>query len=210
MKTLEEQLLPDPDSFASDPFGYSAMAWMKWAILQNLHGFDIDPSVPPTSEELKSPVLWLSQAHALSQAAALVLRGNPDLETLPLLSRGICDSQYRAVGLMLVGYSLEICLKGMLIVKKGVTSYVAEEKAHKHHKLVRLAEFIPELNAKEQAILTLLTHFLEWAGRYPDPGSGREGNAQILFTLSEQYRITAKDVFVLAAKVMGYARVVVA
>jgi len=210
MKTLEEQLLPDPDAFASDPFGYSAMAWMKWVVLQNLHGFDIDPSEPPTSEDLKSPVLWLSQAHALSQAAALVLRGNPDLETLPLLSRGICDSQYRAVGLMLVGYSLEICLKGMLIVKTGVACYVAEEKAHKHHKLVRLAEFIPDLTAKDKAILTLLTHFLEWAGRYPDPGSGREGHAEVLFTLSEQYRIAAKDVFVLAAKVMGHARVVVA
>lgn len=207
MKSLEQQLLPNRQAFAADPFGYSALAWQKWAIAQNVAGFPIDPRNPPTSHDLKSPVLWLSQAHALSEAATVVLRGNPDLAHLPVFTKGVCDSQYCAVGLMLVGYSLEICLKAMLIIQKGAEAYAAEESKHKHHKLVKLSEFIPDLDEKDKAILLLLTHFLVWAGRYPDPGSGREADAEGIFALSEKHQISASDLFRLAARVMGHVRV---
>jgi hypothetical protein len=209
MNSFEQQLLPNRHAFAADPFGYSAMAWTKWAIAQNLAGFSIDPQKPPTSHDLKSPVLWLTQAHALSEAATIILRGNPNLENLPVFTKGVCDSQYCAVGLMLVGYSLEICLKAMLIIKKGIDAYSADERKHKHHKLVELSEFIPDLNEKDKAILHLLTHFLLWAGRYPDPGSGREGDAEGIFTLSERHQISASDLFRLAARVMGHAKVII-
>lgn len=206
MKSLEERLLPDRQAFAADPFGYSAMAWTKWAIAQNMAGFSIDPNKPPTTHDLKSPILWLTQAHALSEAATVVLRGNPNLEHLPMFTKGVCDSQYCAVGLMLVGYSLEICLKAMLIIEKGVDAYAAEERKHKHHRLVELSEFIPDLNEKDKAILLLLTHFLLWAGRYPDPGSGREADAEGIFTLCEEHEISARDLFRLAARVVGHAK----
>lgn len=158
-------LQPDKQAFAADPFGYSALAWQKWAIGQNVAGFALDPLRPPRSEDLKSPILWLSQAHALSEAAALVLRGEPNLNHMPTLTKSVCHSQYCAVGLMLVGYSLEICLKAMLIITIGVEKYRAEESKHKHHDLVRLSEFVSGLSAKETAILQLLSQFVRWAGR---------------------------------------------
>lgn len=185
------------------------MAWTRWAIAQNIAGFDVDPEKPPTSQDLKSPILWLSHANALSEAASKVIRGEPNLAHLPIFTKGVCHSQYFAVGLMLVGYSLEICLKGMIILRKGIDSYVAEERAHKHHDLVRLAEFVPDLNEKDKATLQLLTYYLVWAGRYPDPGSGREEQYQTIFALSELHQISGKDLFALAARVMGYAQSVV-
>lgn len=206
MHPLLPQISQNRDQFAADPFGYSALAWHRWVIAQEIAGFPGDPTKAPTSDDLKSPVLWLSQAHALSEAAATVIRSTPNLNHLPALTRGVCDSQYCAVGLMLVGYSLEICLKAMLILRLGAEAYSAEERKHKHHDLVKLSSFIPDLSEKDQAILALLTHFLMWAGRYPDPGSGREDNAAFIFHLSEKHQISAKDLFILASRVMRHVQ----
>jgi hypothetical protein len=89
-------------------------------------------SKPATTEELKNPILWLCQARALSDAALIVIKNEPDFKEMPQLVRGVCDSQYCAVGLMLVGYSLEICLKAIMIMKNGIESYLEIEK--KHHR----------------------------------------------------------------------------
>jgi len=209
VRSPAELLAPNRPGFEADPFGYAGLAWTRWAIAQSVAGFAVDPEKPPTSQDLKSPILWLSHAHALSEAAANVIRGEPNLAHLPILTKGVCHSQYFAVGLMLVGYSLEICLKGMLILRKGIDVYSAEERTHRHHDLVRLAEFVPDLNEKDKATLQLLTYYLVWAGRYPDPGSGREKQSQTIFTLSEQYQISGKDLFSLAAHVMAHVRTVV-
>lgn len=206
MHPLQRSIDPSPHAFEADPFGYAALAWPRWVLAQEMAGFPGDPSKAPTSEDLKSPILWLSQAHALSEAAVVVLRGTPDLDRLPVLSRGMCDSQYRAVGLMLVGYSLEICLKAMLILSLGVDEYVAQERKHKHHDLVKLAVLVPNLSPKDVAVLTLLTHYLLWAGRYPDPGSGREQNAGLIFELSELHQIAAKDLFSVVSRIMQHVR----
>lgn len=209
MRSPAEFLAPNKAAFEADPFGYAGLAWTRWAIAQNVAGLNVDPERPPTSEDLKSPILWLTHAHALSEAAVNVIRAEPNLDHLPVFVKGVCHSQYLAVGLMLVGYSLEICLKGMMILTKGVGSYVAEERAHKHHDLVRLADFVPQLNEKDKATLQLLTYYLVWAGRYPDPGSGREAQAQAIFALSEQHQISGKDLFALAARVMRHAQTIV-
>jgi hypothetical protein len=206
MRPPEEFLAASQTAFESDPFGYSTLAWTRWAMAQNLSGRDIDPEKPPTSADLKSPLLWLTQAHALSQAAENVIRSELKLNHLPVFTRGVCHSQYCAVALMLVGYSLEICLKGMLILRKGVDAYIATEKTHRHHDLVKLSEFIPDLSAKDLAILKLLTQFVVWAGRYPDPGSGRKDQNEGIFTLSEEHQITARELFATAALVMSHVR----
>lgn len=203
---LEKLIQPNRDDFGKDPFGYSRLAWHKWCAASTLAGYPLDMHRPPTSEDLKNPVLWLTQAHAMTEAAVILVRSEPDLSYLPNILRGMCDSQYCAVALMLVGYSLEICLKGMLIIKKGIQAYQAEEKKHLHHRLDKLAEFIPDLSSKDRVILQILTHFVSWAGRYPDPGSGREDNSEEIFRLSEKYRIAAKDLFRLAARVMGHVK----
>jgi len=160
MDPLEMHVLPNRDGFGSDPFGYSALAWHKWGAAQTIAGYPVDLSKPPTSEDLKSPVLWLSQAHALAESARIVLQNKPKLSHLPNSVRGVCDCQYCAVGLMLVGYSLEICLKAMLIMKKGISIYQSEERKHRHHRLDDLADFVPGLSAKDNIILQILTHFV--------------------------------------------------
>lgn len=206
---LKKQLQPNRSAFAADPFGYSSSAWLKWGIAQTAAGFPVDISKPPTAEDLKSPILWLTQAEALTQAAVALIRNQPNFETMPIDMRGICDCQYCAVALMLVGYSLEVCLKAMTIMRSGIVTYMANEKSFYHHKLVKLAEFIPGLSAKDRAILQILTHFTLWAGRYPDPGSGRTDNVEEVFNVAEEHKIAAKDLFELAARVMGHTSYVV-
>lgn len=210
MDDFEQYLKPNRDGFGKDPFGYSALARHKWGMAATIAGFPIDISKPATAEDLKNPILWMSQAHALSEAAAAVLKKEQNFEVMPLSIRSVCDSQYCAVGLMLVGYSLEICLKSMIIIKEGIDGYKKIENKTKHHRLHDLANFVPNLSKKEIAILRCLTHFVYWAGRYPDPGSGREGEAEEIFAISEKYKISAQDVFELLAKIMNHTQIVTA
>lgn len=205
---MNEYLQPDRNGFDRDPFGYSALAWHKWGLAQTMAGFPVDLERPPTSEDLKSPILWMAQAQALCTAAVNVLTADPKFEEMPVLVRGMCHSQYCAVGLMLVGYSLEICLKAMTIIQLGVEEYSKAEKSMKHHQLVRLAEFVPDLSEKDTAILRLLTHFVYWAGRYPEPGSGRDGDANEIFQLSEHHEISARQLFQFASRIMRHAQTV--
>jgi hypothetical protein len=210
MNDFEKYLKPNREDFGKDPFGYSALARHKWGTAATMAGFPIDISKPATSEELKNPILWMSQAHALSEAAVAVLKKDQNFQAMPLAVRSACDSQYCAVGLMLVGYSLEICLKSMIIIQKGVEGYKEVESKNRHHRLHDLANFVPNLSKKELAILRGLTHFVYWAGRYPDPGSGREDEAEEIFEIAEKYRITAHDLFKLSTKVMRHAQEVTA
>jgi len=201
---------PSKEGFERDPFGYGVLAWHKWAMAQNLAGHFVDLEAGPIEEDLKSPVLWLSHAHAMSEAARVLLQGTPNLEVMPESVRGSCHCQYHAVALMLVGYSLEICLKAMLIIKKGTVAYQAEEKKHRHHHLGKLASFVPGLTAKDQAMLQALSHFVRWAGRYPDPGFGNLSQAEEIFTVTEIHQVSAKELFTLAARIMAHASIVIA
>jgi hypothetical protein len=209
VKNPGEFIQPNRTKFAEDPFGYSAFAWHKWGFAREISGFPVDLDASPTTDELKSPVLWLTHAHAMSKAAETVLRAQPAFDTMPDLLKGICDSQYCAVGLMLVGYSLEVCLKGMLIIQKGVAQYSEDEKLHRHHRLEELAGFVPDLSPKDQAILRTLSHFVTWAGRYPDPGSGQPEKLEEIFSTSERFQICARDLFSLAGRVMAHAKQVI-
>jgi len=199
-------MLPSRKQFFQDPGGYSRSAWMRWAMIASVDGAELDPTKPPTSEDLKNPLLWLTQAEAMSQAAVALIQTEPSFGNVPAEMRGICDSQYCAVALMLVGYSLEICLKAMIIVKDGVEAYSEAEKKYWTHNLKKLATFISDLDAKDVATLELLTHFVAWAGRYPDPGSRDIGKHDNVFELAEQNQISGHDLFKLAAKVMGSVR----
>lgn len=203
---LEQQIKTDRNQFGQDPFGYSALAWHKWGLIQEMSGFRVDLDRPLKNEDLKSPVLWLSHARAMSEAGVAVLMNEPKLDQMPELMKGVCDSQYCSVGLMLVGYSLEICLKAMLIMKKGITQFTEDERKHHHHKLEELADFVPNFSPKDKAILRLLTHFVVWAGRYPDPGFGRQDKAEEIFKLSEKFQISAHDLFLLTSRVMGHTK----
>ncbi|KLF89808.1 hypothetical protein [Enterobacter asburiae] len=196
----------DHEAFSKDPFGYSALAWHKWGVLAAMNGTYVDITSSPTAKDLKNPILWLSHAHALSEAAICMVNQSPDFETMPSGIRSICHSQFHAVALMLVGYSLEVCLKAMILINLGLDEFLAQEKKYFHHNLDKLAGFIPDINDKELAILKCLSHFVIWAGRYPDPGTKRVSDSTDIFLLSEKYEISAKDVFELSTKVMGYVK----
>ncbi|WP_254225921.1 hypothetical protein [Burkholderia gladioli] len=199
-------MLPDRKRFAQDPAGYSRSAWMRWAMIASLHGAELDPFKQPTSEDLKSPLLWLTQAEAMSQAASVLIRAEPSFGNIPPEMRGICDSQYCAVALMLVGFSLEVCLKAMIIVKEGIEAYSEAERSYQTHDLKKLSGFMLDLEAKDLATLELLTHFASWAGRYPDPGRKFIDKHDSLFALAEKHQISGHDLFKLASKVMQHVR----
>ncbi len=201
---------PNRTAFAADPIGYSGLAWHKWETAKLLAGVIEEPRDTPSKEDLKSPVLWLSQAHALSQAASVLLQAQPSWEAMPPMVRGMCDCQYCAVGLMLVGYSLETCLKAMHIMKEGVDAYLESEKKFHHHRLEELATFLPDLSEKDKAILRALTHFTLWAGRYPDPGADRLGQASEIFALSEKFQISGRELFDVSARVMKHVQTLAA
>ena len=113
MQKIPNHLEPNRKVFEADPFGYSALAWHRWALAQTIAGFEVDPKRPPTTEDLNSPILWLTHAHAIAEAAKHVFLNEPDVSILPKNVSGVCDSQYCAVGLMLVAYSLEVSLKAI-------------------------------------------------------------------------------------------------
>ena len=197
---------PDRARFGSDPFGYSSLAWMRWAMILAQQGFPIDPTKPPTPQDLKDPILWLCQANALQEAAVVLVKNEPSFDKMPSSVRGMCDTQYCAVALMLIGYSLEICLKAMIIMRRGIEAYTASEKDYRHHELAELADFIPGLDETDQATLKVLTHFVYWAGRYPDPGTRHHSKVEEVFSLSEKHEISAKQLFELASRVMGHVK----
>lgn len=201
---------PDPDGFAKDPFGYSALAWHKWGLIRTVNGFPVNISKPPTAEDLKDPVLWLTHAGALAQAATALVQSPPVFSQFPSTLQTISHSQYYAVSLMLVGYSLEVSLKAMQLRRLGISEFLAQEKSFLHHELNELSHFVPDLSEKDRAILTCLTHFVKWAGRYPDPGTRRVVAAVDLFSVCEEHKITARDVFELSSRVMKHANHVVA
>ncbi len=208
-QAMDALLQPDPDGFAADPLGYSALAWQKWGILATANGFPVDVTKPPTITDLKNPVLWLTHAHALSEAAGQLIRKPPNFDNFPPELRSICHSQYHAVALMLIGYSLEVCLKAMILLRLGIDEFIKQEKNHFHHQLEELSKFIPNLDDKDQAILKGLSHFIVWAGRYPDPGSRRVSNAVDVFEISEKYRISVEDLFDVSVRIMRYVQTAV-
>lgn len=207
---MTNPFLPDVKGFESDPFGYSAFAWHKFALILTANGIPKDPTKPPTAEDLKEPALWLSQANALSEAAICLVKNDPKLQNIAAEYRTLVHSQYYAVVLMLVGYSLEVCLKAMMIIESGIDESIANERNHFHHNLHELASFVPSLSRKDLEILRGLSHFVRWAGRYPDPGSRRLDQATDVFEIGEVNRVTARDLFDLAGRVMQHATVVTA
>ena len=68
MNEFGKHIVPNRSIFASDPFGYSALARQMLGMATTSAGFPVDITKPATGDELKNPILWLSQAHALSEA----------------------------------------------------------------------------------------------------------------------------------------------
>jgi hypothetical protein len=189
------------DKFASDPIGYSSIAWEHWAIAQEEVGIAVDSFEGPSALDLNSSVLWLCHARAMESAAQIILRAQPDTRFVPKEVHKIFLSQHSAIGLMLLGYSLEICLKAQILIQVSSENYI--DNQHNHHDLCKLAASANlKLSEKENAILKAVSHFIRWAGRYPNPGAKRFQDRKELLNLSEKYKITARDLFTLSGEMM--------
>lgn len=197
------------EGFAADPFGFSALAWLRWCSVLEDAGFAVDKRNPPTGDDLNNPVLWLLHSQALTAAAIELLESEPEFRHTPIALRGICEVQFHAVALMLIGCSLEVCLKAMLVIQNGVTGYAEVERKHRHHQLVELAALVPSLGEKDKAILHSLTQFVVWAGRYPSPGLGHVKSSEELFETAEKYEICGRDLFGLLSRIMAHTQTVI-
>lgn len=98
--------------------------------------------------------------------------------------------------------------KGTLIIKNGIDAYLLDEKNHQHHRLVKLADYIPDLSDKDKVILELISSFTEWAGRYPAPKPKREDQREDIFKKSNSHQISARDLFDLSARVMRHTSII--
>ncbi len=206
-KFFEEHICPNKKHFEEDPFGYSLLALKKWRAIQILNGdSSVDYEKSPEKEELKSPILWMSQSLALIKAAETLLLNDPNFNLVKNdFMKGIPHCQYYATVLMLVGYSLEVTLKNILIMNDGVEKYISNERKHRTHDLEKLADFVPNLGEKDKSILNALSRFTIWAGRYPDPGFGKGALYNEIPNVTEKYQICAKDIFQLATRITKYA-----
>ncbi|GAC09523.1 hypothetical protein [Paraglaciecola chathamensis] len=193
------------DKFESDPFGYCSTVWHEWVNVQMRAGHHVNLEKSPTSEELKNPIFWICQANSLSESAKILIRTTPDFSSMPKSMYSICYRQYMASALMMLGYSLELMFKGLSIQQFGVETYTKNERKYFSHKLPWLVRQHIQITAKEEAILKCLTHFLYWAGRYPDHGTGKESELEDIFKLSESNQISMKELSATLDRLVKFA-----
>lgn len=139
------------------------------------------------------------------RVAKILIRTVPDFTTMPDSMYAICYRQYLASALMLLGYSVELLFKGLSIQQFGIEAYTKKEKKYFSHRLVWLVGQHIQISSKEHAILECLTHFIYWAGRYPDHGSGEESKLENIFTLSEKNEISMKELTATLDKLVKFA-----
>lgn len=86
-----DPMLPNREMFIQDPAGYSLSGWSRWAMLAAAHGADVDPTNAPSSDDLKSPILWLTQAEAMAQAAVTLVKQQPNSLLISGISCRACQ-----------------------------------------------------------------------------------------------------------------------
>ena len=111
---------------------------------------------------------WLRQAKQLRLAANAIL---PCWEAALLRRRSEPDTQekmlaYSEAFMMLTGLAFENLFKGILYGRNPEHSLAKSEGGHG---IVKMAEGISSLVAREQDLLERLKLYLVWAGRYPLP-----------------------------------------
>lgn len=188
--------VPDRERFIADPFGYAGLGVDRWRFIKAMNGGHDSPEDPVSISDLNDPMLWLSQSQAITAAAVALMKVQPNFDHLPEEFHGILDGQVCATILMLVGYSLEVCCKAVILLEEGPES--ADQFTH--HKIQELVKYVGPLDEKQEIILGLLTEHCYWAGRYPSPKKNTESFERI-HKLSTQYEITAGDLFATAGHV---------
>jgi hypothetical protein len=115
-------------------------------------------------DELQQPVNWAYMATALQKASSLM-----DWTR----KRDITDWRYVPIYRMLIGFSLENLLKGILIAEGHE---VMKNYKRLNHGLKQYAEKVSgiPITLDERDILARLEPYVKWAGRYPRPKTSDE------------------------------------
>jgi hypothetical protein len=129
------------------------------------------PSVPNDYDSRsKDPESWYSVGYSLYFAAATLWKKlRPALMTWEA-KLAVTEEQERALRLrgpyaMLSGMAIEVILKGAIVEAMPPGERIAPPKGHK---LLVLSEKAGvKLNHEEADLLSRLTTFVEWGGRYP-------------------------------------------
>ena len=80
------------------------------------------------------------------------------------------DQGLVSVYFLLMGYSIENLLKGILLSQKPELFDTQKMRGFNHHDLIRLCNEVGvELQTDEQEWLKKLTEYIEWQGKYPIP-----------------------------------------
>jgi hypothetical protein len=110
-------------------------------------------------DELKQPVNWAYMGTALQKAASLM-----DWR----LKRDITDWRYIPIYRMLMGFSLENLIKGILVAEGHPCM---ADGARLHHGLAEYADLVTGivLTEGDKNVLANLEPYVLWAGRYPRP-----------------------------------------
>jgi hypothetical protein len=110
-------------------------------------------------DELKQPKNWAYMASALQKAASLM-----DYTK----KRDITDWRFIPIYRMLMGFSLENLIKGILVAEGHPCM---NDGARLHHRLAEYATLIQgiTLDDIEKKLLDDVEHYAVWAGRYPRP-----------------------------------------
>jgi hypothetical protein len=127
----------------------------------------------PFDRSTVTPQYWYNCSSDLrGSAAALLAASEPELSAVVArkfglgadFSIGIASG---AVYEMLCGMSIELMLKAIAVAqRKGVKT---------HHRLIELAHHVDvSLTPDEEALLSVLTTSIRWAGRYPAPKDRKE------------------------------------
>jgi len=130
----------------------------------------------------KSVVMWLEQSRALHWAADSLKKSERSIKGG---GRGAYD---HVIALMLGGYAVETLLKMVIIADdcdaNGLTldSKRATEFLPMIHDLQKLAAQAKlRINARDRAMLTSLSRYTVWAGRYPIPLSAADYPGPAIF-----------------------------
>lgn len=129
---------------------------------------DVSDHVRAFNEFGKSELVWLLHSKAL-HSASVRLAEKPDV---------LFD---RTIALMLGGYAIETLLKMVVISEfcdthgKTLTSNAAKEFLPKTHHLTELARKARlRVNKNDRVLLTRLSRYTIWEGRYPIPLAAQE------------------------------------
>jgi len=142
----------------------------------------------------ESPQAWYWKAYHLMGAAGVLWASRGEQRSKELVEELGLDTEFsmghafRRPYLLLCGLSLELLFKAIVVAK-------GEKPDTKSHSLPELASKAGvQVTKKEEALLTILSKNVMWAGRYPVPSEKAKGDIQKLASLESRHLWNSREV----------------